>query len=175
MFKHSLISLAVICLAFLVSCNQNVRHKQDSSKLLEKQIVALIDVWHTRDFDQLDSIFTPDGVYEDVPDNAEYHGREDIKKYIRDVTDWAPDTKVEIVPSSLFVSGNKGSVQWVWSGTSTGNLGDLVLAAGNQFKVRGVSTFEFENGLIKRNSDYYDGAGFLHQLGVKFVFPEANK
>jgi hypothetical protein len=35
-----------------------------------------------------------------------------------------------------------------------------------------VSLFEFEEGKIKRHLDYYDAAGFLHQLGVEWKFPE---
>jgi hypothetical protein len=36
---------------------------------------------------------------------------------------------------------------------------------------RGSSVVEFENGKIKRVSDYYNAASFMYQIGVKFEFP----
>ena len=45
-------------------------------------------------------------------------------------------------------------------------------ASGNSFSIRGVTIYQFEDGMIKKSSDYYDAGGFLYQLGVGFEFPE---
>ena len=138
----------------------------------ERQVLALFDVWASRDLDRIDSIFTPDGVYEDVPDQTSSRGREEIKEFIRECVTWAPDTKVELV--SMFVSGDEGASTWIWSGTQTGEIPGLIVATGNEFVVYGASVYEFENGMISKNSDYYDAARFLAQLGVTFDFPTSD-
>ena len=135
----------------------------------EEQILALFEVWDSRDLDQVDSIFAPDGVYEDVTDQSSSRGREEIKDFFRECFTWAPDTNVEL--TSMFVSGDRGTVTWVWSGTQTGEIPELIAATGNKFSISGASVLEFENGMITKNSDYYDGARFLAQLGVTFEFP----
>jgi steroid delta-isomerase-like uncharacterized protein len=103
-------------------------------------------------------------------EDAEYHGREEIKASLADDFSAVPDVEVEIV--SLFASQDRGAVEWVWSGTHTEDYPGLISATGRPFSVRGVAIFEFEKGKIKRHLDYYDAAGFLYQLGVKFLFPE---
>ena len=44
-------------------------------------------------------------------------------------------------------------------------------ATGNRFSVRGASVIELEDGRIRRNSDYYDGATFLRQIGAEIRLP----
>jgi hypothetical protein len=44
-------------------------------------------------------------------------------------------------------------------------------ATGRPFSVRGVNLFELEGGKIKEQSDYYDAARFLIQLGVEIRLP----
>jgi steroid delta-isomerase-like uncharacterized protein len=128
-----------------------------------------MDVWASRDFEMIDNIFTADGVYEDAADQSKYEGIQEIKDFMRECVTWAPDTKVE--PLSVFVSGNKGAVEWIWSGTQTGDIPDLMKATGKSFRICGVTILEFEHGKIKKNVDYYNAARFLHQLGVGFDFP----
>jgi steroid delta-isomerase-like uncharacterized protein len=137
---------------------------------LENQVRAVVNVWNSQDLDQIDGIYTPDGVYEDVAFQIEGHGREEIKALLLECFTWAPDIKVEV--KSVFVSGSKGFSTWVWSGTQTGEIPGLIEATGKPFSVRGASIYEFENGMIKKDSYYYDRARFLAQLGVEFEFPK---
>ena len=137
---------------------------------LESQVRALMDIWNAQDLDQIDRVYTPDGVCEDVAFQIENHGREEIKAFFLETFTWAPDMTVEL--NSVFVSGSKGFSTWVWSGTQTGEIAGLIEATGKPFSVRGASIYEFENGMIKKDSYYYDRARFLAQLGVKFEFPQ---
>ncbi len=117
----------------------------------------------------VDSIFAEDGVYEDVPFQSMSSGREEIRASIEAFFSWAPDTKVEWGES--LVTPDRAAVQWVWSGTQTGAIPDLMPATGKSFSVRGMSILHFRDGKISLNRDYYDGGGLLDQLGVEFQFP----
>ncbi len=136
----------------------------------EQLMRGFAGVWASKDLGQIDVLYAEDAVYEDVPDGVEYRGHEQIRASLADDFSAVPDVKVEIV--SLFVSGSRGALEWAWSGTQTEDYPGLLPATGRAFSVRGVSLFEFENGKIKRHLDYYDAAGFLHQLGVEWQFPE---
>jgi steroid delta-isomerase-like uncharacterized protein len=144
--------------------------EQPDPSVAEQLIRSATEVWATKDLTQIDILYAEDAVFEDVPDGTTYRGHEEIKTSLADDFSAVPDVKVEIV--SLFVSGSRGALEWIWSGTQTEDYPGLLPATGRAFSVRGVSLFEFENGKIKRHLDYYDAAGFLHQLGVEWQFPE---
>jgi steroid delta-isomerase-like uncharacterized protein len=139
----------------------------------EKLIRGFADFWTSKDLNQLDALYTHDAVYEDVPDGTAYEGLEAIKKSLSEDITYAPDVRVEVV--SILVSEDRGALEWVWSGTQTGDIPGLMPATGKPFSVRGVSLFEFESNKIKKQSDYYDAGTFLHQLGVQFEFPETRQ
>jgi steroid delta-isomerase-like uncharacterized protein len=137
----------------------------------EQLIRSFADFWSSKDIDQLDLIYSKDAIFEDVADGATYDGLAEIKKSLHDDITFAPDVKVKII--SILVVGNRGVLEWFWSGTQTGDIPGLMPATGKNFSIRGVTIFEFEGDRIKKQSDYYDAATFLYQLGVKFEFPSS--
>lgn len=136
----------------------------------ERLMMGWADFWAQKDLDQLEVFYAADAIYEDVPAGTSYVGIDNIKQSLGEDIAYAPDVMVEVVSS--FVSGDRGVMEWVWSGTQTGDIPGLLPATGKAFSVRGVSTFTFADGKIKKQSDYYDGGGFLYQLGVELKFPE---
>ena len=143
----------------------------DQEAVNEKQIRAVLEIWDSRDFSQIDSIFAEDGVFEDAAEQSVHRGREAIKQLLREVESWAPDTRIEA--RSFFVAGNRGAAEWIWSGTQTGEIPGLMPATGKPFSIHGVTLFEFENGMIRRSTDYYNAASFLQQLGAELELPTA--
>jgi steroid delta-isomerase-like uncharacterized protein len=139
----------------------------------EHLIRSFADFWSSKDIDQLDLIYAEDAIFEDVAEGASYKGLAEIKQSLHDDITYAPDVQVKII--SILVVGNRGVLEWFWSGTQTGDIPGLMPATGKKFSIRGVSIFEFEGDRIKKQSDYYDAARFLHQLGVKFEFPATEK
>jgi steroid delta-isomerase-like uncharacterized protein len=126
-------------------------------------------IWASRDLAAVDVLYADDAVYEDVPDGTAFHGREAIRKSYAEDLSWATDFRCEVV--SVMVLGPRGTLEWVWSGTQTGDIPGLLPATGRAFSVRGASVFEFEGGRIKKQSNYFDAAGFLMQLGVELGLP----
>lgn len=57
--------------------------------------------------------------------------------------------------------GNRGSVEWVFSGADVG-----LYKTGKKFSVRGASIYERRGGKFAANRDYYDVASIMSQVGV---------
>jgi steroid delta-isomerase-like uncharacterized protein len=145
----------------------------DSPSVEERLMLGWVDFWNSKDITQLDRLYLKDAVCEDVAEGAAYKGLAAIKQSVSEDFTWAPDVSVEAI--SILVTKNRGVLEWVWSGTQTGDISGLIEATGKKFSIRGVSVFEFENDRIKKQSDYYDAGTFLHQLGVKFIFPSTKQ
>lgn len=129
----------------------------------DRLLQEVVEIWSQHDTGKVDLAFASDAVYEDVALGEVHRGRTEIKAWIQENFDAAPDFKVEF--TRAFSAGDQAVCEWVMSGTHTGDYADLP-ATGKSFSVRGVSVFLVEDGRIKRWTDYYDMYTFLAQLGV---------
>jgi steroid delta-isomerase-like uncharacterized protein len=118
--------------------------------------------WSSHDWDHLLPLFTDDVVYEDVTLAAVNHGKQQLRAFGEAFFSSFPDVTFEL--TSRFASGSQGGVEWVMRGTHGGDMGGIS-ATGKHVEVRGASVMEFANGKIRRNSDYWDMATLLNQLG----------
>ena len=122
--------------------------------------------WNSHDTEKVVSFFTDGCVYEELGLGVIKHGKEELRAFINSFFATFPDTNFEL--KSSFISGNWYAAEWVWTGTHKGNMPGLP-ATGKRFSIRGVSVGEFNEGKIKRNSDYYNKMDFLQQIGIKLV------
>jgi steroid delta-isomerase-like uncharacterized protein len=75
-----------------------------------------------------------------------------------------PDFKYGV--TSRFAASQWAVIEWVMSGTHTGDFPGMP-ATGKRFSsVRGASILELEAGKIRRESDYWDTATFKKQVGL---------
>jgi steroid delta-isomerase-like uncharacterized protein len=150
----------------------DVANSQDTQLALkgDQLIRSWVKFWNEKDIDQIDQLYADNAVFEDVAEGAAYEGLSAIKQCLIDDITFVPDIKVEII--SILVAENQGVLEWRWFGTQTGDIPGLMPATGRKFSIRGISLFEFRNNKIVKQSDYYDAATFLYQLGVKFEFPK---
>jgi steroid delta-isomerase-like uncharacterized protein len=122
-----------------------------------------VAAWSAHDVAKIPSFFTDDCTYENLARSQTYHGKDEVRAWAKASFDAIPDFKLDV--KSLFVSGDWLACEWVMRGTQTGSLPNLP-ATGKSFSVRGSTIAELKNGKIWRNSDYWDVATFLGQLGV---------
>jgi steroid delta-isomerase-like uncharacterized protein len=115
--------------------------------------------WNSHRADAVAALFTADGVYEDVPTAAVNRGRAEIRAFAQFYFTAVPDLKITLVKSH--VKGGHGSIEWIFSGTDKG-----VFGTGKKFAVRGATVLDLRGGKIVRNSDYWDLATVLRQLGL---------
>lgn len=157
--------LCYFSLPLVVANSQYTKLAQTGDELIH----SWVNFWNEKSIDQIDQLYADNAVFEDVAEGATYEGLTAIKQCLIDDITFAPDIKVEII--SILVSENHGVLEWRWSGTQTGDISGLIPATNNKFSIRGVTLFEFGNNKIVKQSDYYDAATFLYQLGVKYEFP----
>jgi steroid delta-isomerase-like uncharacterized protein len=135
----------------------------DVERMLEDYLAA----WNSHDVEKIASFFTDDGVHEDVAIGEVNRGKEQLKAFASYTFTAFPDFKLE--RTSSFVAGDWRGSEWIMSGTHTGDIPGIP-TTGKSFSIRGASISELQEGKIRRNSDYWNLASFLQQVGL---LPEA--
>lgn len=112
---------------------------------------------------RLVALMAHDVEYEDVPSGLVFVGHDGIRDMANAACQMASDMSVEI--GSRVSGGGSYAFETVTTGTNTGANGQ-VPAGGRSFQIRGVSIGSVsEDGLVTRQRDYWDMAGFLRQRG----------
>ena len=131
----------------------------DMEKLYEKYVTA----WLAHDVEAIMSFFTEDCIYEDVALGVLSRGKGEVRTFVLATFAAIPDIKME--PKSVFTTANRLGCEWIMTGTQTGDFPGLP-ATGKSFSVRVASIMEFQNEKIHRNTDYWNLASFLQQVGA---------
>jgi steroid delta-isomerase-like uncharacterized protein len=116
------------------------------------------------------TIYAADAVLEDVATGVIYSGADAIAAHIADVHAGLPDASFMV--NAGFATDDHAALEYVFSGTYSGQLPGLPAGAGQSVSARGASLIAFSGGRIVREAHYYDAYGFLIQLGV-LPAPEA--
>jgi steroid delta-isomerase-like uncharacterized protein len=131
---------------------------------VEKVFDEYIAAWNSHDTERIAEFFTENGIHEDVAVGSIFHGKSELKAGLNPLFAACPDFKLEL--KTLFVAGNWVAQEWVMSGTQTGDLNILGIAAtGKGFSIRGASITRLRDGKIARNTDYWDMESMRRQLG----------
>ncbi len=94
---------------------------------------------------------------------------QEMKAHINLYTTAFPDLKVSIIKSTFHKQ--KVFVLWSFSGTNTGNYGEIP-ATGKKVTVSGSSTIQFnDNGSLSSEVTYYNELDLLQQLGYELIPP----
>lgn len=131
----------------------------DVERALDQWAIA----WSSHDTEKVLALFTEDCVYEDVTFGVVNHGRAELRAFANGVFAGIPDFKVEL--TARFVAGPSAGMEWVMSGTHKGDFPGMP-ATGKHFSIRGVTIVELREGKIRRNSDYWDAATVMRQVGL---------
>jgi steroid delta-isomerase-like uncharacterized protein len=133
---------------------------------LPKIAVAFGEAWSSGDPDQLVAIYAEDGIFEEVVlGGAVTTGRDELRAYAEAVYAAFPDFTA--TPVGGFSSGNQAVLEWVLSGTYTGQFGPLPPGTGQAVEVRIATVLDLtDDGLIAHDREYWDFATLLDQLGL---------
>lgn len=124
-------------------------------------ISAWVAAWNSADpATQVAALYTPDGVYEDVPSNT-HSNAGDVQGFL------APFVKVvsaiTVTPTDGFATAAWGTLEYVFAAT---NQGFIPGGMGKHFAVRTATVFQLQGSKIARSSDYLDVQTILAQLGL---------
>jgi steroid delta-isomerase-like uncharacterized protein len=147
--------LTAVAVIISVCCVGATGKSDKNTELVQNNFAA----WNAHDADKIASLYTDDVIYEDVTFGLVAHGQPELRKMAASFFAAVPDFKLEIVSSTSM--GNRGSVEWVFSGTDVG-----LYKTGKKFSVRGASVYEVRGGKFSGNRDYYDSASIMRQVGL---------
>ena len=125
------------------------------------------DAWGAHDDQAVAACFARDAALRDAGGET-INGRDAIAARAKMYMDAFPDMRFDI--ESIEVEGNRFAMEWKAYGTNTASLMDAP-ATGKSVVVEGCDVGVFgDDGLIQRETDYWNEASFLRQLGM---LPEA--
>ena len=119
--------------------------------------------WSSHDPDRVLALFTDNCVFEDVAFGVVTRGKEELRSFASGAFAAVPDIKFELTSRSA--AGQGAAIEWVMSGTHQGDFPGMA-ATGKRIAIRGATIFELEGGKIRRESDYWDAATFMRQVGL---------
>jgi steroid delta-isomerase-like uncharacterized protein len=131
---------------------------------LERVIEEWARAWSSHETQRVLARFTDDCLYEDVTFGVVNRGQQALQAFAEGVFASVPDFTIEV--TSRFVAGPWAGMEWVMSRTHHGDLPGIP-ATGKRFSsIRGATILELQGGKIRRNSDDWDAATAMKQVGV---------
>jgi uncharacterized protein (TIGR02246 family) len=118
---------------------------------------AWLDTYEVEDAAGFAALYTPDGIYEDVPSGSPARGREEIEAAAASYFEYQDE--YQFVPTAFFLGDDWAMMELLLSATDA----ESGIRVEN---VRVATVFELQDGLIRRSSDYYDGLTVMEQLGL---------
>jgi steroid delta-isomerase-like uncharacterized protein len=132
---------------------------------LERVLDEWTGAWSSGDVTKLLPLFTDDVHYEDVTFGAVNRGKDALRDFAMAVFGAFADLRFERKSRFVAANGQWGAVEWVWHGRQIKDFPGLP-ATNTPFVVRGSTVVEFRDGKINRNSDYWDLATYMKQVGL---------
>ena len=145
--------------------DRKVRARSADSQALERVLDQWAVSWSSGDVDMLLPLFTDDVRYEDVTLGAVNQGKNALRDFAATTFGAFADLKFELKSRLVAADGRSGAMEWIWRGRQTKDLPGLP-ATNKTFEVRGATVVEFTDGKISRNSDYWDLATYMKQVGL---------
>ena len=130
---------------------------------LERLYQDYVAAWLSHDTEAILRFFADDGVYEDVALATISRSKAQIREFVQASLTAIPDLGIE--PKQVFATADRLCSEWTMSGTHTGSFPGLP-GTGKRFSVEVASVLEWQDGKIRRNTDYWNLASFLQQVGA---------
>ena len=160
MHRRILLLVAVLALS-PVSTTANGADNQALERILDQWATA----WSSNDTERLLPLFTDNVVYEDVTFGAVNQGKTALRDFATATFGAFADLKFELKSRMVPAYGKSGAMEWVWRGRQTKDFPGLP-ATNKPFEVRGATVVVFSDGKISHNSDYWDLATYMKQVGL---------
>ena len=134
-----------------------------ASRSAEETARAAFDAFIAHDVDTLLSNWHPEGIQDWVALGI-FRGHAEIRELMTGLFASMPDLDMRI--EQITADERRCVIQWRSAGTHTGPAFMGIDPTGRHLELRGVDVMEVEDGLVVRNTVYYDGAAFARGLGM---------
>ena len=135
---------------------QTVRQPKDVAEAIFVAVAA-------KDLEATTEFLHPDAV-DDFVAIGQFHGRDAIHGFFRELYAAFPDFRITV--ERIVGDDRTAVVQWEASGTFSGGPFQGILPTGRPATIRGVDVMEIEEGQVRHNTIYYDGAAFGRAIGM---------
>jgi len=143
-----------------------VQERKQSMATAEGERV--LEVWATafasHDMEGFLALYTEDCIYEAVPFGAVNHGKAALRAWVEHTFASTPDFTVTV--TTRFAVGNWAAMEWVMSGTHSGDYPGIPATGKRYAAIRGATVVELQGGKIHRSSHYWDAATLMKQVGL---------
>ena len=129
----------------------------------EKLLAAYPAAWSAHDLDKIQTFFHDDCIYADPTLGVVKKGKDGVLEFAKEVFSMQPD--FHLAYSQYFATESHGASVWTITNTWNGEFHGVDVT-GTKVSFVGTTMFEFKNGLISRNTDYWDLTPLMLQLGV---------
>ena len=131
---------------------------------LERMFDDWAMAWSSNDAELILALFVDDCVFEDVTFGVVARGKEELRAFANRAFAAIPDFKYGL--RSRFAAGKWAVIEWVMSGTHKGDLPGIPATGKSFSSVRGSTILKLDAGKIRRESDYWDAASVMKQVGL---------
>jgi steroid delta-isomerase-like uncharacterized protein len=162
---HKIPAIVITLVTVLILAGDGSAARSADVRALERVLDQWSVAWSSSDVEKLLPLFTDNVDYEDVTLGAVNHGSNELRDFATATFGGFADMKFELKSRLVAADGKSGAMEWVWRGRQTKDFPGLP-ATNKPFEVRGATVVEFTDGKISRNSDYWDLATYMKQVGL---------
>jgi len=155
----------IVAMATVLVVGPGLLHAQEASPSAggSSILAAYGDAWSSGEASRVGALYTEDAVREDVPTGTTSRGRAEIEALAAGLFETDADVRLEVTDG--FAGETWAVVEWTFSG--------MRQATGGEVTFRGASVLELEDGLISRETDYYDLPQMQEQIAAAGGTPGA--
>lgn len=124
---------------------------------------AYFDAISARDVEAAVGHWSTEGI-EDVAPLRVFRGHDEIRGFLGGLVAALPD--LEMTVARVIADERTAVVEWRAAGTFSGAPFEGIDPTGAHVELRGADLIEVEDGLIVRNTAYYDGMDFARAVGM---------
>jgi steroid delta-isomerase-like uncharacterized protein len=117
-----------------------------------------------RDPEQIVAAGHPEDYTDDIVAIGEFRGKDAVRDFFRELFAAMPDFHMTV--EHVVADESTVVVKWRARATFTSAPFQGIQPTGKPVEIRGLDFFEIEDGLIRRNTVFYDGASFARQIGM---------
>jgi len=133
-------------------------------KAVEEAARSYFAALSARDPDAMAAAFHPEGI-EDIVPLGVFRGPDAVRDLFREMFAALPDFTLTV--TRVVADHEVAAVEWRMTGTFTGGAFQGIEPTGRRVELRGFDALEIDDqGLITRNTGYYDGAAFARAIGL---------
>ena len=136
---------------------------ETAQRSAEETATAAFQAFIAHDVEGLLANWHPEGIQDWVPLGV-FRGHDEMRELFKGVFAAMPNSEMTMV--STIADDRRCAIQWRMRGVHDGAAFMGIDPTGREIELRGVDVMEVEDGLVVRNTVYYDAAAQARGLGL---------